>query len=174
MNNEIQVSVVIPYYNRHETIDESIKSVLQQSLQPSEIIIVDDGSQETSFEFLIEKYGAHPLIKIFKKNNGGVSSARNMGLIESKGKYVAFLDSDDYWTTCHLENCVDLLAEQKTLVAAHSRFEFVFTGPQVNDHIVNRLVSRLRPWIADSCGDLNMVENRYVIKTCKSMMIRRK
>lgn len=94
-NRNPKISVIIPVYNVEGFIDRCIKSVVNQTLQDIEIIIVNDGSQDNS-ELVIKKYLNSEKIKYFKKENGGLSSARNFGINRANGEYIAFLDSDDY------------------------------------------------------------------------------
>lgn len=93
------ISVVIPTYNRAKLLPRAIKSVQQQTLQPLEIIIIDDGSTDDTVEILKDFKD----IKIFRKQNGGISSARNLGIKLASGKYIAFLDDDDQWHEKKLE-----------------------------------------------------------------------
>jgi glycosyltransferase involved in cell wall biosynthesis len=88
------VSVIIPNYNYGNYISETLSSVLNQSYKNLEIIVVDDGSTDNSIE-VIKRLGQD--IRIIEQNNSGVSSARNKGLKASTGKYVCFLDADDFW-----------------------------------------------------------------------------
>jgi glycosyltransferase involved in cell wall biosynthesis len=171
MKNENCISVVIPYYNRHETINESIQSVLKQSLLPNEIIIVDDGSEESSFEFLNKEYDTHALIRIIKKKNGGVSSARNVGLTEAKGKYIALLDSDDYWAPTHLEKSIKLFCKFPQIVVTHSRFECIFTGCDNNQYLVNKIASRLLPWTYNAVNKDGGQNGYYIEKKCASALL---
>lgn len=87
------VSVIIPNYNQEKYISRAIDSILGQTYPEIEIIVVDDGSTDSS-EFIIERYGKR--ISSVRKNNGGAASARNSGISKSKGKYICFLDADDY------------------------------------------------------------------------------
>ena len=100
------VTAVIPTYNRKDKIEEAIKSVLVQKRDDMEIIVVDDGSTDGTEKFLEEKNFP---IKYIKKENGGVSSARNRGINEASGKYIAFLDSDDLWFEGKITKQVDYL-----------------------------------------------------------------
>lgn len=86
-------SVIIPTFNRAGFLARAIESVLAQTATPSEIIVVDDGSTDTTKE-LLQNY---PQIIYIYKENGGVSSARNVGVKAAKYEYIAFLDSDDSW-----------------------------------------------------------------------------
>lgn len=89
------ISCIIPMYNTERYIERCIQSVLNQSYQNVEIIVVDDGSDDCSAE-LVKKQFPFDNVKLFKKQNGGVSSARNLGLQHAAGDYVFFLDADDF------------------------------------------------------------------------------
>ncbi|UNM89968.1 glycosyltransferase family 2 protein [Vagococcus sp. CY52-2] len=92
------VSIVIPMYNCEKTIENTIQSILYQSESNCEIILVNDGSTDSTFEKALElKNKNENTIKLVSKKNGGVSSARNLGISLSKGKYICFLDSDDIY-----------------------------------------------------------------------------
>jgi glycosyltransferase involved in cell wall biosynthesis len=84
------VSIVLSYYNQTRYIDEAIQSALAQTYPNVEIIVVDDGSKEEAHQHLLK----HP-VRIIRKENGGVSSARNRGIQEANGDYIIFLDHDD-------------------------------------------------------------------------------
>ena len=92
-----KVSIIVPVYNVEKYIDKCLNSLVNQSLQDIEIIIVNDGSKDNS-EKIVEQYVEKFPNKIvyLKKQNGGLSDARNFGIPHAKGEYVAFLDSDDY------------------------------------------------------------------------------
>ncbi|UZJ43913.1 glycosyltransferase family 2 protein [Marinimicrobium sp. C6131] len=92
--SEPLVSVIIPVYNRQKTIARAIDSVLNQSYKNTEIIVVDDGSIDLTEEVVKNLYRN---ILYIKKNNGGPASARNIGLKNASGDYIAYLDSDDTW-----------------------------------------------------------------------------
>lgn len=88
------VSVIIPTYNRGYCVKEAIESVLSQTFQDFELIVVDDGSNDNTAE-IISSYGER--VKYVLQENAGVSEARNRGIREAQGKWLAFLDSDDLW-----------------------------------------------------------------------------
>lgn len=96
------VSVVIPTYNRAHLLKQSINSVLDQTFKDIEIIVVDDGSADNT-EQLIKDYNLSNLSYIKHEVNKGSSAARNSGIKNSKGKFIAFLDSDDIWVKDKLE-----------------------------------------------------------------------
>jgi GT2 family glycosyltransferase len=94
------VSVVIATYNRAELLKLTIQSILGQTLRPLEIIIVDDGSTDDTAE-MCAKFG--PIVRYMYQKNGGVSAARNAGIREARGEWIAFCDSDDLWVDNKLE-----------------------------------------------------------------------
>ena len=100
MKEEFLISVIIPIYNCERYLNNCIQSVVNQSYKQIEIILVDDGSTDNSGNICDEWKLKDDRVKVYHKNNGGVSSARNMGLDKAKGAYVIFIDADDY---CHKE-----------------------------------------------------------------------
>ena len=86
-----KVSVIIPSYNRAHFLGDSIESILRQTFQDFEIIVVDDGSIDETPEVV----GRYPNIHFIRQSNSGISAARNTGLSAASGKYIVFLDSDD-------------------------------------------------------------------------------
>jgi glycosyltransferase involved in cell wall biosynthesis len=95
------VSVIIPYYNREEFIDEAVQSVLAQTLKPIEIIIVNDCSRESSRRYLDRYSDVCTILDL--KENVGLSGSRNAGIRAARGQFIALLDDDDYWLPEKLE-----------------------------------------------------------------------
>ena len=91
-----KVSVIVPVYNVEKYITRCLTSLINQTLDDLEIILVNDGSQDNSEQIIRQFKKEHSNIIYVTKENGGLSSARNFGLIYATGEYVAFLDSDDY------------------------------------------------------------------------------
>lgn len=96
-----QFSVIIPLYNKENFIEETLQSVLQQSVTDFEIVVVNDGSTDHSEAIVLKHTDSR--IRYFSKTNEGVSLARNFGIDKANGAYVAFLDADDYWYPDFLE-----------------------------------------------------------------------
>ena len=94
------VSVVITTYNKADTVAPAIESVLRQTYADHEILVVDDGSTDNTAE-VVGRYGAR--VRYLAKKNGGTGSARNLGIAEARGEYVALLDGDDLWLPRKLE-----------------------------------------------------------------------
>jgi glycosyltransferase involved in cell wall biosynthesis len=96
-----RVSVVIPTYDRAAKVQSAIESVLAQTISGLEVIVVDDGSSDDTGQILGETYGDR--IRYYAQANQGVSVARNKGIAEARGEWIAFLDSDDLWEKDKLE-----------------------------------------------------------------------
>lgn len=106
------VSVIIPIYNVKKFIPRGIKQVLQQTYQDIEIILVDDGSTDGSYEDCIEIAKSDPRITVFHQNNQGAGSARNLGLANAKGEYIYFFDIDDEIDAVLIEYNVEVMNTQ--------------------------------------------------------------
>jgi len=100
-------SVVIPLYNKEKSVKSTIESVLNQTFQDFEIVIVNDGSTDKSLEIVNSIRDER--IRIIDKPNGGVSSARNRGIMEAKYEWIAFLDADDLWENNHLQVVAEMI-----------------------------------------------------------------
>ena len=131
------VSVIIPCYNASLYIEETIRSVLDQSYVNVEIIVVNDGSTDNSLE-IINKYAKINKVILIDKANGGVSSARNEGLRRARGKYIALLDADDIWLKNNLKQKIEKLEEQKDFLFVYSdMIEFFEDGSATTVHGFN-------------------------------------
>lgn len=118
----IKVSVVMPIYNAADYLKPAIDSVIHQTLTDIEIICVDDGSTDTSLSILKEYQQADERVRILTESNAGPSIARNKGLARARGKYVIFLDADDFYDYDLLEQLYTL-AEQETLDITVCKFD---------------------------------------------------
>jgi glycosyltransferase involved in cell wall biosynthesis len=103
------VSIVIPVFNAEQFLGKTISSVQQQTYQKRETIIVNDGSTDSSVQIASKYALSDPRIKVITQINGGVASARNCGLQNASGEYVAFLDADDLWHPTKIERQIELL-----------------------------------------------------------------
>lgn len=108
VESEQKVSVIIPTYNRAASIAASIQSVLDQTWQNYEIIVVDDGSTDNTRQ-VVENFTDDRVRYIYLEQNGGPSRARNEGIRQAKYEYIAFLDSDDEWLPQKLEKQMQLM-----------------------------------------------------------------
>lgn len=108
------LSIVIPAYNSSQYIVDALKSAFAQTVNDYEIIVVNDGSPDTAdLEKALAPY--RDTITYIKRENGGPGAARNTGIVAAKGKYIAFLDSDDQWLPTHLEQMLEVLRDDPSL-----------------------------------------------------------
>lgn len=130
--SELVISVVIPTYNRGSLIEKTIDSVLNQNLPPEavEIIIFNDGSTDETGAFLDAHYGQHPRVRIFHRPNGGVARARNFGLEQARGEYIAFLDHDDLWLPQKLSLQLERMKSDAKIGVVYSSWVSVDTAGQ--------------------------------------------
>ena len=107
MNERPLVSAIIPTYNRAQQVCSAIESVLAQTYSPIELIVVDDGSTDDT-QVRLQRYAGR--IHVIRQKNAGPSAARNIGVRNSHGDLIAFLDSDDLWLTNRLDIQVEVLS----------------------------------------------------------------
>lgn len=112
-----KISIVVPVYNAGKYIAECIGSIQKQSYSNWELLLVDDGSKDSSGEICSSFAKSDSRIKYIHKENGGVSSARNIGIKESTGDYISFIDSDDYVETDYCEKLLSFKEDLIGLVA---------------------------------------------------------
>lgn len=103
------VSIIIPVYNAAQYLPTCIENILSQTYKNIEVILVDDGSTDNSYEICLDYMKKYDYIFTFHKENGGTASARNYGVDRSKGDYIAFIDTDDEITEDYIEFLYDLL-----------------------------------------------------------------
>ncbi len=124
-----KVSIIIPTYNRANLLREAIDSVLAQTYQDFELLIVDDGSTDNTRDLATE-YG-NRVTYVFQENRG-VSGTRNLGIRLSTGEYIAFLDSDDLWLPDKLERQVAIMDQNPDLLLCHTEEIWIRRGVRVN------------------------------------------
>ena len=104
-----KISIIIPIYNVEKYLEKCLNTIINQTYKNLEIILIDDGSTDNSSTICDEYCKKDKRIKVIHKNNEGVSSARNKGIELSKGKYIVFIDPDDYVTDDHIEGLYDCI-----------------------------------------------------------------
>jgi len=119
-NNNPLVSIIMPAYNAEKFISKSIESVLQQTYQNWELLVVNDGSKDNTSSVVSSFHDAR--IKLIEQVNGGVSKARNTGITNSTGEFIAFLDSDDLWLKDKLEIQVKYLMKNQNIVLSYGDY----------------------------------------------------
>ena len=113
------VSVIMPVYNASDTVSGSIRSVLSQTRANLELITVDDGSSDTSVSIIETIAASDPRIQLIRsEQNAGIAAARNRGILAAKGRYIAFLDSDDLWRPEKLEQQIAFMQLHQAALSA--------------------------------------------------------
>jgi glycosyltransferase involved in cell wall biosynthesis len=145
------VSIVIPYYNKKETINRSIQSISDQTYSNWELIIVDDKGQEP-LEWR-EEWNLLPIQLLVNLENLGAAQSRQRGQDAAKGEYIAFLDADDWWSERFLEACVDRLNQEKACSGCYVSVIEVNKEKRKNrssylglSNILNTVIAFRRPW----------------------------
>ncbi|MCY6353988.1 glycosyltransferase [Clostridium sp. ZS2-4] len=159
------VSIIIPTLNSKQYISQAIQSILNQSYKDYEIIIVDDGSADNTYEEL-KKY--EDKIKYYYKKNGGVASARNYGMLKANGEYICFLDADDMYKE-------EKLKEQVEFLENNPEIDVVYNNVDVVDEELNFINILKSEGVYENRKDfLTMLLVRQIIPGPASIMIRRK
>lgn len=128
------ISVIIPVYNCEKYLKQSIGSLLAQSIiNEMELVFVDDGSTDGSYDLILELTGKHDNCLVFHQENQGVSCARNKGLKEAKGDYIAFFDADDYAEPSLYEKLYSLAKENNADISIVD-YSMVFPDGTVKKH----------------------------------------
>ena len=143
---ELSISVVTPAYNAERYLDGTIRSALGQSLPPLEIIVVDDGSTDGTGE-VARGFGG--IVRCIRQENAGPAAARNRGVREARGEFVAFLDADDEWLPHHLEEAARVLTAHPELAWLCTPYEErAESGKRRRRRYIGRLL-RNNAYIAD-------------------------
>ena len=125
----MNISVIIPTFNRKETLKRAIQSVVMQSYTPYEIIVIDDGSDDGTKEWLKDNF---PNVKYIYQMNSGVSSARNKGIKFASGDWIALLDSDDEWLPSKLKDQANEIESNPAAKFLHTNEIWIRNGVRVN------------------------------------------
>ncbi len=136
-----QISVIIPSYNHANFLGDAIKSVLAQTWQDVEIIVVDDGSTDQTGQ-VAASFGA--TVRYIYQSNAGLSAARNTGIRAATGTYIGFLDADDLWRPDFLCTLVPILEGDSTVGAVYCGSQFVDHNARLLPQLLTRTVARDR------------------------------
>lgn len=130
----MQISVIIPAYNRATFLERSLNSLLHQTIKPDEILLIDDGSTDET-PMICKNY---PQVRYIYKENGGVSSARNLGIKNATFEWLAFLDSDDEWLKEKLEKQINFHRKNPKLLFSHTNEEWIRNGKRIKQKAHHR------------------------------------
>ena len=153
-SNIVYLSVIIPVFNSELYLDECLQSILNQTFENYEVILIDDGSSDSS-SFICDKYVTlDSRFRVIHKINTGAADSRNVGLMEANGVYVIFMDSDDFWKN---NNCFEILINE---VMSSSECDFI--GFNIEYHWNNGHVKKM-PSYSDAI--LEACDKEYLIQT---------
>ena len=144
-----KISIIVPVYNTEKYISECINSLLSQTYNNYEIIIIDDGSTDNSYKICKDYEKKHKKIKLYSQKNSGVSSARNLGIKVSSGDFIIFVDSDDYCNSNYLETIKFITLSIFILFLLNSFYcnnkdemdEFIIANSKFGGYICNKVFS---------------------------------
>lgn len=111
MNESPRISVIVPVYNAEKYLTQCVESILRQDFTDFELLLINDGSKDKSGLICDEYAQKDQRVKVFHKENSGVSSTRNLGIDKAQGEYIAFIDSDDYVDSNYLSILTNVTAD---------------------------------------------------------------
>ncbi len=152
------VSVVIPTYNRADPLMEAVESVLKQTFQDWELIVVDDGSSDSTGARVSGL--SDDRVRWLRQRHRGVSSARNRGVAAARGTWIAFLDSDDLWKPRKLERQLEALEQEGIFRLCHTDEIWIRNGQRVNQ---KRIHQKRGGWIYEDCLRLCVVSPSSIL-----------
>jgi glycosyltransferase involved in cell wall biosynthesis len=152
----MEITVIIPTHNRRDTLARALDSVLAQTMQPTEVIVVDDGSSDDTRRLV----AGYPRVRYLYQENAGVSSARNLGIEAARGEWLAFLDSDDEWQPDKLRHQQALLVNNPSLKICHTEEIWIRNGRRVN---AMKKHAKSGGYIFDRCLPLCVISPSSVI-----------
>jgi glycosyltransferase involved in cell wall biosynthesis len=129
----MKISIIIPTHNNENEIIRSIRSALEQSVYPTELIVVDDGSGDQTKDVLLPFIDSKKITYIFQKNKGQ-GAARNTGIAAAKGEWIAFLDADDVWMPNKLETQVALIQKRPEVDLWYTNAIIIKDGQPIGTH----------------------------------------
>ncbi len=124
MNKYIQISIIVPVYNVEEYLEECLESIIASDIADAEIILIDDGSTDGSYQILEKYQRKDPRIILIEQENAGNGAARNAGLSASSGEYILFLDSDDILYPESIYKALENAKANKSDIVVCDYFEF--------------------------------------------------
>lgn len=127
------ISIIVPVYGVEEFLEKCIKSILEQTYRNFELILVDDGSKDNSYSIMEKWAGMDCRIKVLKKENGGLSDARNYGMKFAKGEYILFVDSDDWIEKDLLNVCLKRMISDSTDIVIFNCREVLYRNGKYLD-----------------------------------------
>ena len=172
MNREYKLSIIIPIYNTAPYLEKCINSVLKQKLKEIEILAIDDGSTDGSLEIIKNIAKIDDRVKIFHQENKGVSSARNLGIENSSGKWITFIDSDDYLDENSICKMIESVEEKECDIGVYAfqrefgeKYEIDFLPWSNITFEHNEILEKVIPLMLSSTHQVNSISG----SVCRSI-----
>lgn len=169
MRNEL-ISIIVPIYNVENYLRQCLDSIMSQTYQNFECLLINDGSPDNSADICREYVEKDSRFRYFEKENGGVASARNLGIERSKGQYITFIDSDDWVESDYLEVLYKSLIDEKADVAVSTYKQFNMDDNNYYVHSYQRGYDRkvfTNEELIDSLPLLYGYDSTYNFVSCK-------
>ena len=168
-----KISVIVPVYNTEQYLHRCIDSILAQTYTDFELLLIDDGSKDNSGKICNEYAAKDSRVRVFHKENGGVSSARNIGLDNAKGGWISFVDSDDWISTEYLENLFNAVDNTVDLVVAYAHLvdyqepdKFEFPDYLIDINNIDILFEKNDDFLAGYFSCFNNIIKGFNINCC--------
>ena len=165
-----KITVIIPVYNAESTLRRCLDSILIQTFTDFECILIDDGSKDRSGEICDEYARKDSRVKVFHKENGGVSSARNVGLVNARGEWVTFVDSDDWTGERLLSNLISHTNNHPNVELVISFSEYIFNNGRREENYKARMVDKANFQILFSEYDMSWHTGPWAKLYCKQVI----
>lgn len=127
------ISVVIPVYNGEKYIEKTINSILKQEYKNIEILVINDGSVDDTAQVVTRLVEKDKRLRLINQKNAGVSTARNVGIDHSKGKYIAFVDGDDLVTEDYISHLYSVMAHNDVEIVASTTMDYYSSEKPTNE-----------------------------------------
>lgn len=165
MENKDLISIIVPVYNVEKYLENCINSILNQTYNNIEIVLVDDGSTDNSGKICNDYLASDKRIKVIHKKNGGLSSARNAGIDNSNGKYITFIDSDDDIEKDYVEYLYNLIKKYNT------EMSICTYSIKINNNIKDNIGKNYEECLLDTkeCLKRLLCEEGYTVSACAKM-----
>lgn len=170
----MKISFIIPVYNVQKYLDDCVLSIIKQTYKNYEILLVDDGSPDNCPELCDIWAKKEERVKALHKPNGGLSDARNYGLLHAKGEYVVFVDSDDFWLhDCDLQELVSIVEKYRDIDFVGYNCNYYYEGKKKLLPWVSYVDEMAKPTTGDKALQLLVASGTFPMSACLKMIKRK-
>ena len=167
----MRFSIIIPVYNVEKYLEECLRSIISQKFSDYEIILINDGSTDNSAKICEVFNNEFSQIKYFRKKNGGLSSARNEGLLKSIGEYIIFTDSDDFWQGENiLFDLNEIIENEKPDLILHEETRYFTDNLTIYDNNISNIAKKSNQFQNDS---LELIYNEIYVASAWDKVVKR-